>query len=138
MIKPEQVPAEVPYREKMLMNIEQACGGSAVVDPLGNYISGPTFNKETWLYADCEAESIEYAKAFFDALGHYARFDVARLDMRADARSPFSETKRELRRLTASELRQLSEKYEIDQIKTRTDLRGADRSTFQIRPEAKS
>jgi predicted amidohydrolase len=58
MITPEQVPANFPYREKMLPNIEQACGGSAVVDPLGNYISGPTFNKETLLYADCEAESI--------------------------------------------------------------------------------
>jgi ribosomal protein L19E len=37
--------------------------------------------------------------------------------MRADGRSPFSETRRKLRRLTASELRQLSEKYDIDQSK---------------------
>jgi amidase/nitrilase len=101
----------------MLMNIEQACGGSAVVDPLGNYISGPTFNKEALLYADCEAESIKYAKVFFDALGHYARFDVARLDMRPGGHSPFSENSEKLRKLTASELRRLSEKYEIDQTK---------------------
>jgi len=117
MITPEQVPAEIPYREKMLMNIEQACGGSAVVDPLGNYIAGPTFNKEALLYADCEAESIKYAKVFFDALGHYARFDVAKLDMRAGGQSPFAETREKLRKLTASELRLLSEKYEIDQTK---------------------
>jgi amidase/nitrilase len=117
VITPEQVPVEIPYREKMLMNMEQACGGSAVVDPLGNYISGPTFNKEALLYADCEAESIKYAKAFFDALGHYARFDVVRLDMRADRLSPFSQTKRKLRRLTASDLRQIAEKYEVDQAK---------------------
>ena len=117
IITPQQIPVELPLREKMLMNTEQACGGSAVVDPLGNYISGPTFNKEALLYADCKAESIKYAKAFFDSLGHYARFDVARLDVRADRRSPFSEERRKIRSLTASELRQLADKYEVDQEK---------------------
>jgi hypothetical protein len=37
--------------------------------------------------------------------------------MRADGRSPFSETKPKLRTLTATELRLLAEKYAIDQTK---------------------
>ena len=116
-MNPEQIPSDVPLREEMLLNVEQACGGSAVVDPLGNYICGPTFDKEALLYADCSPESIKYAKAFFDALGHYARFDVVRLDLRADQSSPFSETKRRFNRLTPLELRRLAKKYELDPAK---------------------
>jgi amidase/nitrilase len=112
MMTPKDVPTEFPYREKM--NMEWACGGSAVVDPMGNFIAGPIFNEETLLYADCQAQSIKIAKAMFDALGHYARFDVARLELRANEWGPFSETKR---KLTSSELRQLAEKHGVDRTK---------------------
>ena len=108
----DQVPADFPYREKM--NIEWACGGSAVVDPTGNFVVGPVFNKETLVYADCEADSIKVAKAFFDALGHYSRFDVARLELREDHWSPFAQVSR---RLSSSDLKRLAKKHEVDENK---------------------
>lgn len=109
VIQKKQIPTEFPYREKT--NFDWACGGSAIVDPSGNYLAGPVFDEEKILCADCEADSIKISKAFFDALGHYARFDVARLDLREDGWTPFSQ--RKLDSLKPN-LAKLADKYQID------------------------
>lgn len=61
------------------MNFKWAVGGSAIVNPFGEYLAEPVFNQETILYADCYANDIKAVKAFFDGLGHYSRPDVTRL-----------------------------------------------------------
>jgi len=109
VIAKEEIPADFPYREQT--DFDWACGGSAIVDPSGNFLVGPIFEKELILCADCEADSIKISKAFFDALGHYARFDVARLELREDRWVPFS--KRKLASLKPN-LVKLAEKYAID------------------------
>jgi amidase/nitrilase len=111
IITPDQVPSDFPYREQMLPTLAQACGGSAIVDPFGNFLVDPVFDKESLIFAECEADSIKVAKTFFDSLGHYARFDVFRLDLREDGWRPFSDGKR---LLPQPNLKKLAEKYEID------------------------
>ncbi len=99
------------------INYRWAVGGSAVVDPTGRYIAAPVFDTETIVYADCEADLIKTAKAMFDSLGHYTRWDVVQLLVREDGWSPEQalgeERRRASLRLPAAELRRLSERYEL-------------------------
>lgn len=99
------------------MNYRWATGGSAVVDPTGRYLTPPCYGQETILYADCEANAIKAAKALFDSLGHYARWDVVQLLVREEGWEPElalrKEQARAARVLPAAELRRISERYEI-------------------------
>ena len=66
-------------RDNDHINYDWARGGSAIVNPAGRYLFEPIFEKDAILYADCYANQIKAVKAVFDSLGHYSRFDVARL-----------------------------------------------------------
>ncbi|HEX5498758.1 MAG TPA: carbon-nitrogen hydrolase family protein, partial [Thermomicrobiales bacterium] len=57
-------------------------GGSAIVGPLGDYLAGPLWDGEGMLIAAIDPASLAAAKFDFDAVGHYARPDVFRLDRR--------------------------------------------------------
>ena len=99
------------------INYSWASGGSSIVNPAGRYLSEPNFEKDAILYADCYANQIKAVKAVFDSLGHYSRWDAVRLEVRDEAWNPevskgnSSTTQYEL---PNSELRKISEKYEID------------------------
>lgn len=96
-------------------NYSWAVGGSAIVGPLGTYLVEPSFNQETILYADCPANMIKAAKALFDAMGHYARPDVLRLQVR---REPWAAEVPGLpARLPRDELRRIAEMHEISEEK---------------------
>lgn len=64
------------YRDLTLAPDELCRGGSAIVDPLGNYIAGPLYHEEGILYADLLLSELEEARFDFDVTGHYARPDV--------------------------------------------------------------
>lgn len=51
-------------------------GGSAIIDPLGNYVAGPLWDKEGILVADLDLEAVVEARYDFDVMGHYGRPDV--------------------------------------------------------------
>lgn len=57
-------------------------GGSAIVDPMGNYLSGPLFGKEGMLIAELDMELLVKSRFDFDVAGHYARPDILRLEVR--------------------------------------------------------
>ncbi|MDD1768026.1 MAG: hypothetical protein LUQ27_05630, partial [Methanomassiliicoccales archaeon] len=59
-----------------------AAGGSFIVNPAGVVLAGPVFNKEAIVYADLNADDRRHTKAYFDALGHYSRPDIFRLDIK--------------------------------------------------------
>jgi len=61
------------------MDFSWAIGGSAIVNPFGEYLAGPVYKEDTIVYADCHANEIKAAKMIFDGLGHYSRPDVAKL-----------------------------------------------------------
>jgi nitrilase len=56
-------------------------GGSCIVGPLGAVLVGPDYERETILVADLDHDEIAQAKFDFDAVGHYARPDVFRLEV---------------------------------------------------------
>ena len=90
-----------------------AVGGSAVINPHGRFIAGPLIGEETILYADCQAHNLKLAKALFDCLGHYTRWDVVSLQVRREPWTPEVEINRPVIDLPAVEIRRLSEEYEI-------------------------
>ena len=54
-------------------------GGSLIVDPLGQVLAGPEFDRECILTADLDLGDIVRGKYDLDVVGHYARPDVFRL-----------------------------------------------------------
>ena len=62
-------------------NFEQASGGSFIVNPAGEIIKGPIFEKECIICADINFRDRLLTKAYFDALGHYSRWDILNLNI---------------------------------------------------------
>lgn len=54
-------------------------GGSAIIDPLGDYLAGPLYDAEGILTAELDMSTIAAARFDFDVAGHYARPDVFQL-----------------------------------------------------------
>ena len=63
-------------------------GGSIIVGPLGDVLAGPIYDQEAVLVADVDLGQLPRAKYDFDAVGHYARPDIFRLDVDACAKPP--------------------------------------------------
>ena len=54
-------------------------GGSAIINPFGQYLAGPLFDKEGILVADLDLGEIAQGKADLDVVGHYSRPDIFEL-----------------------------------------------------------
>jgi nitrilase len=51
-------------------------GGSAILNPFGQYLAGPLYDQEGLLCAELPLEQVEQGHLDFDVAGHYARPDV--------------------------------------------------------------
>ncbi len=59
---------------------EELCrGGSAIVDPFGEYVCPPLYGAEGLLYAELDLNKIHQGHLDFDVVGHYHRPDVFKL-----------------------------------------------------------
>ncbi|MBN2336773.1 carbon-nitrogen hydrolase family protein [Candidatus Bathyarchaeota archaeon] len=87
-----------------------ASGGSSILNPAGVYIVEPTFDKETILYAELDQDDRRHTKAYLDALGHYARWDVLRLDLRGEPSQPFAEP----HEVPCSRVKEVAERHGVD------------------------
>ena len=56
-------------------------GGSLIVSPLGRVLAGPMWEQEWVLAAELDTDEIARGRIDFDAVGHYARPDVFRLEV---------------------------------------------------------
>jgi aliphatic nitrilase len=65
-------------------------GGSGIIDPRGLYLAGPLYDREGIVYADIDMEKIIWAKAMVDVVGHYARYDVANLNLNEAKHRPIA------------------------------------------------
>ncbi|NHK30594.1 MAG: carbon-nitrogen hydrolase family protein [Asgard group archaeon] len=54
-------------------------GGSAIIDPNGDYLAGPLFDEAGILFADLDLSLIPRSRYDFDVVGHYSRPDVFKL-----------------------------------------------------------
>jgi len=74
------LPASLEGLEELADGPEILCrGGSAIISPLGDVITGPLYDREGILYADLDLGQVIEGKFDFDVAGHYARPDVFRL-----------------------------------------------------------
>ena len=99
------------------INFDWSSGGSAIVNPGGRYLFEPHFEKDAILYAECYANQIKAVKAIFDSLGHYSRWDVAKLAINSDGLEPEmkSNYKQNIdKQINPQEIKKISDKYEIE------------------------
>jgi amidase/nitrilase len=81
-------PSEIPPALADEMKYNLAVGGSCIVNPAGLFVREPVFQQETIVWADIDLEERRLAKAYFDCLGHYSRFDLLSLNIRGEAWTP--------------------------------------------------
>ena len=112
---PNDFPEKWQYvRDSDHTNYSYAVGGSAIVNPHGRFIAGPLVREEAILYADCYASQIKLAKAIFDCLGHYTRWDIVNLQVRREPWTPeVKAVNKPPVKLPMRELQNISEEYEI-------------------------
>lgn len=84
-ITENQVPDDFPYKKSTHW---QSFGGSGIISPLGEYIAGPEYDKETIVYAEIDMGLIPLAKATVDTMGHYARWDIFSLNLNEEPQVP--------------------------------------------------
>lgn len=61
---------------------EELCrGGSAIVDPFGDYVCEPLYGAEGVLYAELDLNKIHQGHLDFDVVGHYNRPDVFKFNV---------------------------------------------------------
>jgi nitrilase len=60
-------------------------GNSAIVDPDGHFVAGPSVEKQEILYAEIEPRKLREPRFWFDPAGHYARPDVFQLTVNREA-----------------------------------------------------
>ncbi len=70
-------------------------GGSAILNPAGLYLAGPSLGREEILYAELRAKDRLATKAYIDTLGHYSRFDAVSLRLNLDRLTPIQEVRRQ-------------------------------------------
>src|SRR5215475_5901069 len=63
-------------------------GGSCIVDPFGNFLTGPNTDGEAILVAEIDRAQIVRGKYDLDVVGHYARPDIFQLQVDERAKQP--------------------------------------------------
>ncbi|MDR2528751.1 MAG: carbon-nitrogen hydrolase family protein [Synergistaceae bacterium] len=73
-------PNNITCREGFALLPDEMCpGGSAIIDPLGEYVAGPVFGREETLVAEIDMDRVWASRFDFHVTGHYSRPDVFRL-----------------------------------------------------------
>lgn len=81
-------PADLACYDDILQDPDILCrGGSAVVEPLGEYIAGPLYDCEGLIVADLDMSLVTKSRYDFDVVGHYSRPDVFQLTVNESAQS---------------------------------------------------
>ncbi len=70
-------PRDLALADELIDLPEELCrGGSAIVNPFGDYVCEPLYGEEGVLYAELDLNKIQEAHLDFDVVGHYNRPDV--------------------------------------------------------------
>jgi nitrilase len=81
LMRREDIPIHIPYRDKMLENCPDllANGGSCIAGPDGEWILPPSVGNEVLLVATLDPREVRRERQNLDHAGHYSRPDVTRL-----------------------------------------------------------
>lgn len=76
----DMYPTDLAYYHELNNQPDIMCpGGSAIINPMGEYVVGPVYGREEILIADLDMDMIVKGKMDFDVVGHYNRPDVLQL-----------------------------------------------------------
>ena len=70
------------------LGYDLGAGGSMLVNPAGVVKAGPAIGEETLLTAEFDRDERRATKAYFDAMGHYSRWDVVNLEINDETLDP--------------------------------------------------
>jgi nitrilase len=85
----DMYPTDLECYHELAEQPDEICrGGSAIVDPFGNYVAEPLYGKEGMLCAELDLNQIDYGHYDFDVVGHYNRSDVFQLQINDRANRP--------------------------------------------------
>jgi nitrilase len=101
-------PAEVPSGLADVMRYNLATGGSCIVNPSGLFTREPVFGEETIVWAEIDQAERRLAKAYFDAVGHYSRWDLLQLVIREEGWEPSRPPEP-----SGARLREAAERHEV-------------------------
>lgn len=77
-INEDMVPDSFPLKKLTKWDFP---GGSGILNPRGEYIAGPVYDREEILYAEIDKDMIIRAKAVIDSVGHFTRPDIFGLNI---------------------------------------------------------
>ena len=84
-------PRELALYDELADLPEEVCrGGSAIVDPFGEYVCEPLYGSEGVLYAELDLNKIHQGHLDFDVVGHYNRPDVFKLTVNEAPNPPLT------------------------------------------------
>jgi nitrilase len=98
-----------------------AAGGSMLINPAGIVKAGPLVGEEGLLTADFDRDERRATKAYFDAMGHYTRWDAVQLEISGESLDPAVESadgasvtrERSAGRLSAAQAQDLADQYDV-------------------------
>ena len=87
-MRKDDIPDTFSFKQKFYANADEwiNIGDSAIVNPDGVFIAGPSRMKEEILYAELDPRQMQGPRWMLDVAGHYARPDVFELIVHKDAR----------------------------------------------------
>jgi amidase/nitrilase len=91
-----------------------------LVNPAGIVKAGPAIGEETLLTAEFDRSERRATKAYFDAMGHYARWDAVNLEVSDGRLDPIHAHHDDVDRttsrpvLSAAAAQSLAEEYDVD------------------------
>ncbi len=77
-INSDMIPDSFPLKQHTSWDYP---GGSGIINPRGEYIAGPVYDREEIVYAEIDTDMIIRAKAVIDAAGHFSRPDILNLEI---------------------------------------------------------
>lgn len=63
-------------------------GGSGVVNPWGEYIAGPVYDKETIVYGEIDLGDVDRSRSGINMVGIYSRWDLLNVNIREETYEP--------------------------------------------------
>jgi amidase/nitrilase len=85
-----------------------------LVNPAGIVTAGPAVGEETLLTAEFDRSERRATKAYFDAMGHYARWDAVNLEVNDDRLDPIHDHHGATPTLSPAAAQSLAEEYDVD------------------------
>ena len=81
----DDIPEEFSHEE---LGFNVAAGGSMLINPAGIVKAGPLVGEEGLLTAEFDRDERRATKAYFDAMGHYTRWDAVNLEVSDETLAP--------------------------------------------------